>query len=83
MPLKLNKLTDIYNRPQYYAGYYCGDIPGNLGIKSSVSTGVNHASIISHFGDSGTWSIVYHINKLIERQNYSVSLDTKIEIIHS
>ena len=53
MPLKLEKLTDIYNWPQYYAGYYCRDIPGNLGIKGSISAEENHASIISYFGDSG------------------------------
>ena len=83
MPLKLEKLTDIYNRPQYYAGYYCRDVPGNLGIKGSVSAESNHASIVSHFGDSGAWSIVSHINKLMERQNYFILIDTKTEIICS
>ena len=53
MPLKLEKLNEIYKRPQYYAGYYCRNIPGNLGMKGSVSAEVNHASIVSHFGDSG------------------------------
>ena len=77
MPLKLEKLNDIYNRPQYYAGYYCRNIPGNLGIKGSVSSESNHSSIISHFGDSGAWSIVYHMNKLMQRQQYFSGVDTK------
>ena len=83
MPLKLEKLNDIHNRPQYYAGYYCRNIPGNLGMKGSVSSEANHSSIISHFGDSGAWSIVYHINKLMEKQDYFIGMDTKKEIIYS
>ena len=38
MPLKLEKSTEIYNRPQYYDEYYCRDIPSNLDIKGSTST---------------------------------------------
>ena len=59
------------------------EIPGNLGIKGSVFAEANHSSIVSHFGDSGTWSIIYHINKLMKMQTYFISLDTKKEIIYS
>ena len=48
--LKLEKLTDNYIRPQYYAGYYCTHIPGNLDIKGSVSIEANNSSIVRNFG---------------------------------
>ena len=77
MPLKLEQFTEIYNRPQYYAGYYCRDIPGNLKIKGSASAESNYFFIVSHFDESGARSIVYHSNTLMERQNNFISIDTK------
>ena len=64
-PRKLELLTSIYNKPSYYAGYYLGNIPGNLNIYGTAAAAEsNHAAIVRHFGDSGAWNIVYHIRKL-------------------
>ena len=74
-PRKLEILREIYNRPSYYAGYYLTNIPGNLNIHGTASSESNHSSIVRHFGESGAWSLVYQIKKLLERQRYFMSQD--------
>ena len=74
-PRKLELLRQIYNRPSYYAGYYLSNIPGTLNIHGSQSSESNHSSIVRHFGESGAWSIVYQLKKLLERQRYFMSQD--------
>ena len=70
IPLKKEKLDNIYNRPSYYAGYYLCKITGNLNCHGSTPSEQNNSSITAHFGEIGAWTIIYQINKLMERQNY-------------
>ena len=76
MPLKQEKLDDIYNRASYYAGYYLCNITGNLNCHGSAPAEQNHSSVNAHFGESGAWTIIFQINKLMERQNYFINKDT-------
>ena len=36
----------------------------------------NHPSVRAHFGESGAWTIIYQINKLMERHIYFINKDT-------
>ena len=74
-PRKIELLTSIYNKPSYYAGYYLTNIPGNLNIHGTAAAESNHAAIVRHFGDSGAWNMVYHIKKLLERQQFYIKQD--------
>ena len=50
-PKKLTILKDIYDNPQYYAGYYTRDMIGNLRLNGMVAAEQNHSSITSMLGN--------------------------------
>ena len=54
-----------YIRVSYKAGYRTAEVPGNLNLHETTVAESNHAAIIRHFGDFGTWSIVYHMKRLL------------------
>ena len=56
--------------------YCCKIVPGNIDLKGSVYAELNHASIVIHFGDICSWTIVYHMHKLMEMQDYFLSIDS-------
>ena len=74
-PRKRKLLKTIYNKASYYAGYFTNDIPGNLRLHGTSAAESNHAAIVRHFGESGAWSIVYHIKRLLERQRFYIKSD--------
>ena len=49
---------------------------GNLKCRESAPVKQNHSSVNAHFGESGAWTIIYHINKLLERGNSFINKDT-------
>ena len=44
-PTKIEKLTEMYKRPSYYAGYYIRQLDTNLLLLESTSAESNHSSI--------------------------------------
>ena len=75
LPFKKDELDDIYNRPSYYAGYYFRNITGILNCYGSTVAEQNHFSITAYYRNSDAWTIIYQINKLMERQFYFISKD--------
>ena len=46
----------------------CKYIPGNLNANGSAPSEANHSSITAHFGGSGSWTSIFHLYNLMERQ---------------
>ena len=69
----------MYDRPSYYSGYYLADIPGNINLHGTAPAEINHSSIVAHFGESGAWSLVYQIKKLLDRQRHFLKKDLKMD----
>jgi hypothetical protein len=44
-------------------------IEGNLKMMCSVPAEQNHSSVAAHLGKGANWSILGHVQQLIERQN--------------
>ena len=74
-PRKKELLNAINNRPSYYSGYFANEIPGNLNLHGTSCAESNHAAIVRHLGDSGAWNIVFHIKKLLERNQFYIKKD--------
>ena len=63
----MEKLNEIYSRPEYYAGWWLREQEGNLEVQGSVSAEQNHASIVSNFGKGANWDISFHLCQLLKR----------------
>ena len=74
-PRTLEKPKELYDRPSYYDGYYVREIQCNLLLLGNSAAESNHASIVSHLGGGGVWTISHQITKLMERQQYFLNLD--------
>ena len=66
--LKFDRLYTIYQKDSYYSGFYLWNITYNIRLNGSVSVEVNHSSVLSHLGTSGSWKITENRVKLMERQ---------------
>eukprot|EP00957_Ditylum_brightwellii_P212073 15366932-Ditylum_brightwellii.AAC.1 len=61
------ELDKFYQNPMYYSCWYLNEIEGSFGCKGSTYMDQNHASIVSHLGNGGNFSIAEHLKLLIER----------------
>ena len=77
-PLKCEKLSEIYDRPSYYAGYYVRKIDNNLLLAGNSPAESNHSSIVSNLGPGGIWTISNQITKLMDRQQNFINRDRAI-----
>ena len=64
----VDNLNDIYSKPEYFAGYYLKQIPGNMLLMGDVPAEQNHSSIDGHLGKGATWDVAEHISQLLSRQ---------------
>jgi hypothetical protein len=67
-PSKRSYLESIYENYEYYGGFFLLNTLGNLGLLGSVPAEQNHASIVAHLGEGGSWEIAQHIQHLMNRQ---------------
>ena len=65
-PLMVDNLDAIYSNPEYYAGYYLKQIPGNMLLMGDVPSEQNHSSVDANLGKGATWDVAEHISLLFQ-----------------
>ena len=78
-PLKLELLQNIYNDPDYYAGYITRKIVGNLSLNGTAPSEQNHSSIVAFNGEIMLGSICDHLKSLCERQQQICNKENDFE----
>ena len=76
----VDKLTNIYNDPSHYAGFYLScNKSGSLGKHGDSHSEQNHGSIVAYMGQGGSLSIKEQIESLMRRHQNRVRQKTTHE----
>jgi hypothetical protein len=58
----------VHDSPQYYAGYYLGEMDSSLGRNVLVPAEESHSSVVAYIGEVGLWCIAKKIKYLLDCQ---------------
>ena len=71
-PKKVEILEDIYNNPEYYAGYFLKSVPGHLGKQGDSHAEQNHSSVVAYLGNGGSMRVAQQVCELIDRHKEQI-----------